>query len=301
MGDLWTFKYEPKNFDDMILNEDIKPKLKNVIEDFDSCPGLMLYGTAGVGKGTFANILIKETGFDHMWLNASDETGIDIVRDKISPFSTSMPLSKFQICVLNESDSLTSTSKQNAQKMLKQLMEDVHKITRFFFLTNNINEMLPELRSRCWVIGLENPPIKEIGKHALNILRKENIEFEGKDVMDIVKKCYPDIRKTIWSLHENVIDGKLTGSMISATEALNKKIFKLLITQEIDEVRKELRGNYIDYPDLYFYCYENAGRFKKPGNAVLEIGEHLNRHSTYPIPEINFMRMVMSMIYQQIV
>lgn len=298
MGDLWTFKYEPKNFDDMILNEDIKPKLKKAIEEI---PNIMLYGTAGVGKGTFTNILLKETGYDKMWVNASDETGIDIIRDKISHFATSMPMTKLQICVLNESDSLTSTSKQNAQKILKQLMEDVHKITRFIFLTNNINEMLPELRSRCWVISIDNPPIKEIGKHALNILRSENIKFEGKDVMDIVKKCYPDIRKTIWSLHENVIDGKLTGSMISATEALNKKIFKLLITQEIDEVRKELRGNYIDYPDLYFYCYENAGRFKKPGNAVLEIGEHLNRHSQYPIPEINFMRMVMSMIYQQIV
>lgn len=298
MGDLWTFKYEPKKFDDMILNEDIKPKLKKAIEEV---PNIMLYGTAGVGKGTFTNILLKETGYDKMWVNASDETGIDIIRDKISHFAVSMPMTKLQICVLNESDSLTSTSKQNAQKILKQLMEDVHKITRFIFLTNNINEMLPELRSRCWVISIDNPPIKEIGKHALNILRNENIKFEGKDVMDIVKKCYPDIRKTIWSLHENIIDGKLTGSMISATEALNKKIFKLLITQEIDEVRKELRGNYIDYPDLYFYCYENAGRFKKPGNAVLEIGEHLNRHSQYPIPEINFMRMVMSMIYQQIV
>lgn len=298
MGDLWTFKYEPKNFDDVILNEDIKPKLRKALKEV---PNLMLYGTAGVGKGTFTNILLKETGYDKMWLNASDETGIDIVRDKIQPFATSMPMTKMQICVLNESDSLTSTSKQNAQKMLKQLMEDVHKITRFVFLTNNINDMLPELRSRCWVIGLENPPIKEIGKHVLNILRKEKVEFDGKVAMDIVKKCYPDIRKTIWSLHENTIDGKLVGSMISATEALNKKIFKLLITGDVDEIRKELRGNYVDYPDLYFYCYEHAGDFKKPGNAVLEIGEHLNRHSQYPIPEINFMRMVMSMIYQQIV
>lgn len=298
MGELWSFKYEPKEFDEIILNEDIKPKLRKAIEEV---PNLMLFGTAGVGKGTFTNILLKETGYDKMWLNASDETGIDIVRDKIQPFAVSMPMSKLQIVVLNESDSLTSSSKQNAQKMLKQLMEDVQNITRFIFLTNNINDMIEELRSRCIVINISNPPVKEIGKFALDILRKEKIKFEGKDVMDIVKKCYPDIRKTIWALQENSIKGKLTGSMISATEALNKKILKLVIDKDVDEIRKEIRANYVDYTDLYYYFYENAGKFKKPGNAVLEIGEHLYRHVRYPVPEINFMRMVMSMMYQQIV
>jgi len=298
MSEIWTFKYEPKKLDDMILNEEIKPKLEKAIKEV---PNLMLYGRAGVGKGTFTNILLKETGFDRMWLNASDETGIDIVREKISPFATSMPMTKMQIVVLNESDSLTSTSKQNAQKMLKQLMEDVHKVTRFIFLTNNISEMIEELRSRCIVVNISNPPIKDIGKFALDILRKENIEFDGKVAMEIVKKCYPDIRKTIWALQENCIDGKLTGSMISATEALNKKLFQLAIKQNVEELRKELRANYVDYPDLFYYFYDNAGEFKKPGNAILEIGEHLYRHFRYPIPEINFMRMVMSMIYQQIV
>lgn len=299
MSKLWTMEYEPQTIDEMILSENVKPKLKKAIQEL---PNIMLYGTAGVGKGTFANILIRETGYDHMWLNASDETGIDIVRDKIAPFSTSMPMTQMQVVILNESDSLTSTSKQNAQKMLKQLMEDVHKITRFVFLTNNINEMLPEIQSRCGeVIHVCSPPKKDIGKFALSILRKEKIKFEGKDVLDIVRKCYPDIRKTILALQGNCIDGELTGSMISLTEGINKKLLQLTIDKDIEELRKELRANYVDYPDLYSYLYENAGDFKQPGKAILEIGEHLFRHVRYPIPEINFMRMVMSMIYQQIV
>ncbi len=298
MSKIWTFKYEPQKIEDMILNEEVKAKLTKAIKEV---PNLMLYGTAGVGKGTFTNILLRETGYDKMWLNASDETGIDIVREKIAPFSTSMPMTPLQIVVLNESDSLTSTSKQNAQKMLKQLMEDVHKITRFVFLTNNINDMIPELQSRCEVISVCSPPKKEIGKFALNILRKEKVKFEGKDVMDIVKKCYPDIRKTILVLQENTIDGKLTGSMISATEALNKKLLQLAIDKDVENLRKELRGNYVDYPDLFAYFYENAGEFKKPGNAIILIGEHMHRHVRYPVPEINFMSMVMSFIFQQIV
>lgn len=299
MGKLWTMQYEPKTIDEMILNEDVKPKLRKAIKDL---PNIMLYGTAGVGKGTFANILLKETGYDSMWLNASDETGIDIIRDKIAPFSTSMPMTPMQIVVLNESDSLTSSSKQNAQKMLKQLMEDVYKITRFVFLTNNVNEMIPEIQSRCGeVIHICSPPIKEIGKFALNILRQEKIKFDGKDVLDIVKKCYPDIRKTILALQGNCIDGKLTGSLISLTEGINKKLLQLTIDKDIENLRKELRSNYVDYPDLFTYFYENAGDFKKPGPAILEIGEHMYRHVRYPVPEINFMRMVVSMIFQQIV
>ena len=131
-------------------------------------------------------------------------------------------------------------------------MEDVHKITRFVFLTNNISEMMEELMSRCWVLNISNPPIKEIGKFALDILRKEKIKFEGKDVMDIVKKCYPDIRKTIWTLHENTIEDRLTGSLLSASEPIYKKIFSCLLKKDVEEIRKELRGSYIDYPDFVF-------------------------------------------------
>lgn len=298
MAKLWTFKYAPDKIEDMIISEEVKPKLMKAIKEV---PNIMLYGTAGVGKGTFANILLKTTGYDHMWINASDETGIDVIREKIQPFATSMPMTKMQLVILNESDSLTSSSKQNSQKMLKQLMEDVHKFTRFVFLTNNINEMIPELQSRCGeVIHVCSPPKKDIGKFALSILRKEKIKFEGSMVMDIIKKCYPDIRKTVLALQGNCIDGELTGSLISLTEGINKRLFQLAIDKDVENLRKELRANYIDYPDLFFYFYENAGEFKKPGQAILEIGEHLNRHTRYPIPEINFMRMVMSMIYQQI-
>ena len=77
MGELWTFKYEPQKFEDMILNPDIKDRLRKAIKEV---PNIMLYGTAGVGKGTFTNILLKETGYDHMWVNASDETGIEGIR-----------------------------------------------------------------------------------------------------------------------------------------------------------------------------------------------------------------------------
>lgn len=296
--DYWPIKHAPKTFDELILNDEIKPKLKKALYEV---PNIILYGSAGVGKGSWANVLLSHTGFDKMWLNASDETGIDVVREKITQFAHGNSLTPLKICVLNEADSLTSHTKQAAQKSLKQLMEDVAKHCRFVLLTNNINEIMSEIRSRCWVVNVCAPPIQDIGKYCLKILREEGIEYEAKDVADICKKCYPDIRRTVEVLHENTFEGKLTGSSLSMNEDLWRSIFDLIKKRDVEEVRKSLKSNYIDYPDLYSFLYDNAGEFKQPGAAILEIGEHLYRHSTYPIPEINFMRMVMSFIYHKII
>jgi len=295
---IWTFRHEPSNFDDLILNDDIKPKLKKAL---DEVPNLMLYGTAGVGKGTFANIILKHTGYSKLWINASDHTGIDFIRDTVKPFANAASLTDMKIVIMNEADSLTRGN-QGAQKMLKQLMEDVHKITRFIFLTNDITVMMDELQSRCGeVLKVDNPPAKEIAKFCIKILKKEKVKYNIKTVISIVKKCYPDIRKTIQVIQGNSINGKLLGDKIHSDEGMWKKILSMTIQQNIDEIRKELKSNYIDYTSLYQYFYENADKFKEPGGAILTIGEHLQWDRTYPIKEINFMHMVVNMIFENII
>jgi DNA polymerase III delta prime subunit len=294
---MWPFKYAPTTMDDMIVNDDIRPILTKYL---DEVPNILLYGTPGVGKGTFANILLKHTGFDKMWINASDETGIEAIRGKVRPFATSMSLTPLKIVILNESDSLT-TGPQGAQKMLRQLVEDVEKICRFILICNYIHLLIPEMESRFQYVKIDNPPAKDIGKYCLKILKKEGVEYEGQTVIDIVRKCYPDIRKTINVLQQNTVNGKLIGSKISLSEDVWKKILGLILKQDIEEVRRELKSNYIDYPELYRYLYENAGEFKEPGAAILMIGEHLYRDSTIAIKEVNFMRMVVEMIFNKVV
>jgi DNA polymerase III delta prime subunit len=294
---IWTFKYEPTKISDMVLNEEIRPMLEEAIE---RVPNMLLYGTPGVGKGTFTNIFLKETGFDKMWINASDFTGIDAIRDKVRPFATSMSLSPLKIIVLNEADSLTS-GPQGAQKMLRQLVEDVHKICRFILICNYVHFIIQEMESRFTYIKIDDPPKKEIGKLCLKILKSEKVKYSAKDVISIVEKCYPDIRKTINVLQQNTIKGKLTGSRISLSEALWERVLSLILKQDVEGVRTELRSNYIDYPDLFKFLYENAGEFKEPGGAILLIGEHLNRNTLYPIKEINFMHMMVEMIFQKVI
>ena len=294
---LWPFAYEPKTIDEMILNDNIKPILKKAL---DEVPNLLLYGTAGIGKGTFTNILLRHTGFDKMWINASDATGIDAIRERIRPFATSMSMTDLKIVVLNEADSLTS-GPQGAQKMLRQLIEDVQKITRFILICNYEHNIIDELKSRCPPIKFDNPPAKEIGKLCLKILKLEKVKYKAEDVITIVQKCYPDIRKTIEVLQLNTINKVLVGAKLSASEDVWKKILMLMLKQDVESVRKELKSNYIDYPDLFKYLYENAGEFKEPGGAILLVGEHLNRNTFYPIKEINFMQMFVQMIFQKVV
>lgn len=296
---IWTFKYEPKTIDEMVLNEDIKPILEKTITDV---PNILLYGTPGVGKGTFTNILLRTTGFDKMWINASDNTGIDAIRDRVRPFATSMSMSPLKIVVLNEADSLTS-GPQGAQKMLRQLIEDTEKICRFVIMCNYIHLIIPELLSRfsTCTIKIDNPPKKDIGKLCLKVLKSENIKYSAKDVIAIVEKCYPDIRKTINVLQQNTIKGELRGSKISQSEGLWARILGLILKQDLENVRKEIKSNYVDYPDLYKFLYENAGEFKQPGAAIMMIGEHLYRDSTVAIKEINFMHMVVEMIFNKVV
>lgn len=296
-GNLWVYKYRPQAFNDIILNEDIKPKLAKALEEI---PNLLLYGTPGIGKGCFADLMINKDNIDYMWVNASDENGIEVFRNKIRPFATAMCMKEMKVVVLNECDSLTA-GPQGAQKLLRQLMEDTYKICRFILICNYESYIIPEIKSRCQVIQFDNPPKKDIGKACLKILKKEDIEYKAKDVIDIVQKCYPDVRKTINVLQENTIDGVLTGSRIHASEELFKKIFDLALQRDLESVREELKSNYVPYPELYEYFYNNAGDLKNPVEGLLSIGEHLYRDINFPIKEINFMRMLVEFIAKGVV
>jgi len=289
VNEIWTFKHEPQKFDDLILNKDIRPKLRKAIREV---PNLLLYGKPGVGKGTFTHIFLKEAEMDYLWINASDERGIDVMRDKIKSFATALGISGMKIVVLNEGDALTT----EAQRMLRQLIEDVHKITRFIFLANYEHLFIPEIKSRCQVIEISNPPGKEILSFCERILKSEGVKYDKKTVVSIIKKCHPDIRNTIWRLQENTINGVLKSDKVSASEDTFKSVLGMMKDKDLEGVRKHLKSNAIDYIGLYSYLFDNVGEFDSPGDAIIEIGEHLYRNSNVAIKEINFMCMFMKML-----
>jgi DNA polymerase III delta prime subunit len=295
--DLWEYKHAPKKFDDLILNEDIKLKLK---KSLDEIPNMMLYGIHGIGKSAYTNILLDHTGArknGYLWINGSDETGIDAARSTIKSFAYAFS-PHIKVVVLNEGDSLTKGD-QGAQKMLKELIENVVDHCRFILITNHPHKIENELKSRFRMIKFDNPPKIDIYKYCEKILKSEKVRYKKKTILSIINKCYPDIRKTISVLQENTIDNVLANDYVFSDE----KIFReILDTMKIDpdnsvpKIRRILKNNYIPYTELYNFLYKNCEEFKQPGLAILTIGQHLYWNSTIANKEINFMHMLIEML-----
>jgi DNA polymerase III delta prime subunit len=288
--DIWCFKYQPQTFSEIVLNNDIRNKLQKALVEV---PNLMLVGPAGVGKGTFTNVFLKQTGLDYLWVNCSDETSIDNIRTKVKSFATSLGITPLKIVVLNEMDGLSVPG----QAMLRDLIEQVHKITRFILMCNYGHKVIPELQSRCQVVEMGAPPLKDVAKFVMNILKQEGVEVKKvESVLDVVKKLYPDIRSTINTLQLNVVHGVLDSITMDNINSVYENLFKMSVNSDLDGIRKTLRSNTINYVELYQYFFDHVGELNNPGDAIIDIADALYRDSIIAIKEINFIGLVVKLM-----
>ncbi len=295
----YEFKYKPKTFEEMILSDEVKPVLKKAL---DELPNLILHGPPGTGKGTFVDVLKSiNPEIDILKINCSDYTSIDDVRDKVKPFATSIGFGKMKIVFLNECDYLS----HNGQAMLRDLMEQVQKYTRFILACNYPHKIMEELFSRCQVVELSNPPALEVAKRCFYILDQEKVVYNKKTVIEIVKAVWkkkPDVRNVLVVLKSNVIDGILRDNfVISASDEVYDNIITSLCNGNPEEIRCILKSNVIDYTGLYRYFYElmmneEKDIFKNTGIAIELLGEHDYRDNIVANKEINFMTMCIKMM-----
>ena len=253
-----------------------------------------------MGKGTFVDILLKSTKCEYKRINGSDQTGVDAIRDDVRPFVTGIGFEdSINIMYINEADYLS----HNAQAMLRDLMEQVHDITRFVFAVNYHDKLLPELKSRCQFVHFPDPPLKEIAKKCILILKAEGIEYEAKDVVELCKQTYPDIRHTFNTLKENCYEGVLSSDLvITSTNDIYDGLIEKMKTKDPSQVRKFLRSNPIDYTRLYNYIYdvimdsEDDPIFKNDHIAILLLTEAAYRDTFSAIKEINFLNCYFKML-----
>jgi replication factor C small subunit len=284
---IWTFKYEPTTVDGMVIPDNMVATLKKIIQEQ---PNMLLSGGPGIGKGTFVNIFLKETGCDFLRINASKENSIDDVRDKITSFATSMSTNnKLKYVYLNEFDHFSIPG----QASIRQLQEDVQSITRFILTCNYANKIIDPLKSRCQCIEFPDPPLNKLGKFCVDILKAEGVKEIDKTVLvKIIKKHTPDIRRIINTLQLNVINNKLIAINDMNSDATNITILKNILSADLDEIRKALRSNPVDYINLYEFLYENVGEFKSPGDAIILIANALRDNNFIANREINFIGML---------
>jgi replication factor C small subunit len=293
MKELWVEKYRPKTVDGYVFRDDHQRKqIATWIKD-KSIPHLLLSGSAGIGKTTLAKILIQELGiedYDVLELNASRTNSVDDVRDKITNFVSMIPFGIFKVVLLDEADYLSP----NAQAALRGVMEEYHETARFILTCNYRNKIIPAIQSRCQGFHVERTDQTEFTARVATILVDENIEFD-LDTLDIyVKLTYPDLRKCINLVQQNIQEGILNLPNRSDAGGADWKfdMIDLFKAGKITEARKMLCGKIRseEMEEVYRWIYDNLEIFGAEENqdkAILILKQGLVDHALVVDPEIN--------------
>ena len=293
-------KYRPTKLENYIGNEQLKETVKSYINKKD-IPHLLLYGSAGTGKTTLAKLITKNIPCDVLYINASDETGVDTVRTKIKGFASTTGFNPLKVVILDEAD-FQSTESQAA---LRNLMETFSLTTRFILTCNYQEKIIPALISRCQTYQINPISKKEVAVHLKNILDKEKVEHTNEDLGYIVNTYYPDIRKILNFSQQSILDGKIKISTYNAvgTDTQNK-IIDLLTTSTntlitFNEIRQLIAdGDVKVFDEYYSLLYNKVSEYSKGKDVVviMSIAEYLHQSSLVVDKEITFMACIASIL-----
>jgi replication factor C small subunit len=293
MKELWVEKYRPNTVDGYVFRDNHQRKQIDTWIKDKSIPHLLLSGSAGIGKTTLAKILINEMGiedYDVLEINASRTNSVDDVRDKITNFVSMIPFGPFKVVLLDEADYLSP----NAQAALRGVMEEYHATARFILTCNYPNRIIPALHSRCQGFHVEKTDMEEFIKRIETILGKEKVAFQLEDVANYVSTTYPDLRKCINLVQQNVHEDTLVPpSKGDGGEADWKfDMVDLFKAGKITEARKLLCGKIRaeEMEEVYRWMYDNLSVFgdsQQQDSAILIIKQALVDHTLVVDPEIN--------------
>ena len=285
---LFVEHYRPTKLDNYVGNENIKKVIQQYL-DQDDIQNLCLYGPAGTGKTTLAKIIVKNLNCDYLYINASDERGIDTIRDKVTSFASTASFKSLKVVILDEADFLTI----NAQASLRNVIETFSRSTRFILTCNYVERIIDPLQSRCQTLKIIPPTKGEVAKHLVWVLGEEKISYEINDIKNIVNQYYPDLRKMLNTIQMSIIDTKLTldksvlvsnNYMTSILEELKKKkpkwreLRKILITSGTS-----------DFEELYRFLFDESSSYApgKEGSVAIILNEHLYQANFRIDKEIN--------------
>jgi len=246
---MWVEKYRPKKISDLVNQKEIMGSLNALLKNQSEMPHLLFSGSAGVGKTSAAICLSREILGEHwrdysLELNASDERGIGMVREKVKKFSrfagldTEIP---FKIIILDEADEMTS----DAQTALRRIIEDTAKYCRFILIANNLSKIIEPIQSRCVVFKFTRISNKEISSQLKFIAQKEKIKADEKGLETICDYVDGDIRHAINILQAAASTGSVDTSSVKSVIGLTKtkdvqNVLKLALDGKISDAREKM-------------------------------------------------------------
>jgi replication factor C small subunit len=289
-------KYRSKGLDEYVGNENIKATIAKYLEQND-IQNLIFYGGPGTGKTTLAKLIVNNLECDYLYINASDERGIETIRDKVSGFASSASFKPLKIVILDEADFLTI----QAQASLRNVIETFSRSTRFILTCNYVERIIDPLQSRCQVLKIVPPSIKDVARHIAGILDQENITWDKEALGTIVKQYYPDIRKILGTAQLSTINNtlKLDKSILVSNNYVEQVINELRTDKNWKTIRQIIADSNInDYDELFKALYENASAYAEGNEGMITIIiEEYQYHSNFRIDkEINIMACIAKII-----
>ena len=296
---LWVEKYRPTTLDTYIGNEHLKSKVKVYLESGD-LPHLLLFGKAGTGKTTLAKLLVNNINCDYLYINASDENSVDVVREKVKNFASTMGFQDMKVIILDECDYITP----NAQAALRNLMETFSKYCRFILTCNFVERIIDPIQSRCQSFQIIPPDRKQVAVHMSNILQSENVTSDNKDIVTLVNGGYPDIRRVINSAQRQVVDNKLVIDEAMITQNDYKlSLLEILKTQDKKNSFKNIRqliadSKVTDFSDLFRLLFDTIDDWGKGhiAECILLLSQYQQSDAVVVDKEINIMAMFTEII-----
>ena len=289
-------KYRPTKLKNYVGNENIKKSISKYLDQND-IQNLIFYGPAGTGKTTLAKLIIKNLDCDHIYINASDERGIETIRDKVSSFASVASFKPLKVIILDEADFLTI----QAQASLRNIIETFSRTTRFIMTCNFVERIIDPLQSRCQVLKIVPPSKKDVAKHLNWICNEESITHKINDLVPLVNQYYPDLRKCINTIQLSTQDNtlKLDQSILVSSNYIDKIISALANKSKFNEIRQIIAdANVDDFDELFRALFDRANEYLpgKEGTVAALINDHQYKANFRIDKEINTMSLINNLI-----
>ena len=291
---LWCEKYRPKTVEDLCISDEMRDLLESFRQKKD-IPHLLFAGKPGTGKSSIAKIIVNDIlKCDYLYINSSDENGIDTVRHKIIGFSQTKSMDgNIKVVILEENDSASV----EFGRALRNVMEDFAHNTRFILTANYKHKIISPIQSRCQSVNFEHN-INDVAKHCAKILAKEKVKIPKEQVesfQTLIRNNFPDFRKILNELQKYSISGSLNIRDTSLPDEFVDELFdKIKNNDDLDFREYVIKNENVfqaDYHNLLktllnLIYTKNIDSFKKK-EAIMTIGHHMDRHSFVMDVEIN--------------